>query len=302
MALWTEVADLARRQHGLVARRQLIKLGVPSASVSQHARHAGWQQPHRGVYALPGSVPSLERDTMAAVLALGDKAMASHLTAARLHGIVTLRPPVIDVLLPFERRGRLMEGVHVTRTRTLKPSDRCRVHGIPCTALTRTIIDAATVLEPPGIRALVIDARQQRKLDLGRVARRLLDVGPLRHSGELRRILVELDQSGVESVLEEHARAELAAAEVPAPHPGPYPVRAGGRTVHIDIAWPDRKVGVEVDGYGGHAGRESMDKDHRKQNALILEGWTILRVGWDRLTADPTGFANEVRAVLSSAV
>lgn len=302
MAHWTEVADLAQRQHGLVARRQLIKLGVPSASVSKHARHAGWRQVHRGVYALPGAMPGHELDVMAAVLALGDSAMASHLTAAHLHGIVRLLPPVIDVLLPFTQRGRHLDDVHVSRTRTLKPGDRCLVQGIPCTTLPRTIIDASTVLEPPGIRALVIDARQRRKFDLGRVARRLLDIGPVRNSGELRRILMELDGSGVESVLEEQARAELAAAGVPVPRPGPHPVRAGDRIVHVDIAWPDRRVGVEVDGYGAHAGREAMDKDHRKQNALVREGWTILRVSWDRLATDPAGFAAEVSAVLSAAV
>lgn len=302
MALWTEVAQLAGRQHGVVARRQLIKLGVPSSSVSQHARHAGWRVTHRGVYALPGAVASHDQDVMAAVLALGDRAMASHLTAARLHGVVSVRPPVIDVLLPFECRGRLMEGVHATRTRTLRPADRCVVKGIPCTTLPRTIIDAATVLEPPGIRALVIDARQQRSLDLGRVARRLLDIGPVRHSGELRRILAELDRAGVDSVLEEEARTALDEAGIPPPHPGPYRVRAGDRMVAIDIAWPSRKVGVEVDGYGGHASRAAMDKDHRKQNALILEGWTILRVGWDRLAADRKGFAAEVAAVLATAM
>lgn len=302
MALWTEVAELARRQHGLVARRQLVKLGVPSASVSKHARHAGWRQTHRGVYVLPGAVMDHEQEIMAAILRLGENAMASHLTAARLHGLVQLRPPVIDVLLPFECRGRVVPGVHVTRTRTLKPADRCLVSGIPCTTLPRTIIDAATVLEPPGIRALVIDARQRRSLDLGRVARRLLDIGPIRHSGELRRILVELDASRVDSVLEERARAALRNAGVPAPYPAPYPVQAGGWEVEIDIAWPDHKVGVEVDGYGGHAGRESMDKDHRKQNALILAGWTILRVGWDRLAVDRQGFAAEVEAVLAAAM
>lgn len=296
------MAALARRQYGLVARRQLIQLGVPSASVSKHARHAGWRQAHRGVYALPGAADSHDHDVMAAILALGDKAMASHLTAARLHGIVTMRPPVIDLLLPFESRGRQIPGVHITRTRTLTPADRCLVRGIPCTTLPRTIIDAATVLEPPGIRALVIDARQQRSLDLGRVARRLLGIGPVRHSGQLRRILVELDALVVDSVLEEAARAALKDAEVPPPYPAPYPVRAGGRTVRVDIAWPEQKVGVEVDGYGGHAGREAMDKDHRKQNALILEGWTILRVGWDRLAADREGFASEVAAVLATAM
>lgn len=299
MGGWKDVAELAQRQHGLVARRQLLALGIARSTIPEHAKRHGWDRPRRGVYRLPGTAASFEQDVLAALLAVGEDALASHLTAAYLHGVLSLRPPVVDILLPYRQRAPKLLDVHVTRSRTLRTADRCIVGGIPTTTLPRTMIDAATVLEPPGIRSLLIDARQRRRLDLSRVARRLLDVGPVRNSGELRRIIEELAPGRVDSVLEEAVRRLLGKARLSPPHPAPFPVQIGARRVELDIAWPDRKVGIEVDGYGSHADRRAMDLDHRKQNAVVLQGWQLLRVGWDRIAQDPDGFAAEVAALLS---
>ena len=72
-----------------------------------------------------------------------------------------------------------------------------------------------------------------------------------------------------------------------------------GRMIHIDIGWPEAKIGIEVDGFAYHASRRDLDRDHRRANALALAGWIILRVGWDRLERDPAAFADEVRDLLA---
>lgn len=300
MVLWREAAKIAARQHGVIARRQLLSLGIPSASIALHAEREGWRAVHRGVYALGGTAATFHQAAAAAVLAAGEVAVASHLTAGYLHGIVPLQPQVIEVLLPASCQSRKLEGVRVTRSRTLRRGDRCLVSGIATTTLPRTVIDLATILEPPEIRSIVIDARQSRRLSLRRVAKRLLDVGPLRNSGELRRIVWELDHRMVDSVLEEYVRDLLRAAGLPLPEPGPYAVRLGDRTVAVDIAWPEVKVAIEVDGYGYHSSRSAMDRDHRKQNALVLQGWKVLRISWDRVHRDPDGFVAEIAALLAT--
>ena len=68
--------------------------------------------------------------------------------------------------------------------------------------------------------------------------------------------------------------------------------------MELDIAWPARRIGIEVDGFGSHADRRAMDVDHRKQNAVVLRGWRLLRVGWDRIATDADGFIDEVAALL----
>lgn len=302
MVDWTAVATLASRQHGVVARRQLLELGVSGRTLAHRVEAGGWKLAHRGVYVLPGAADSFEQRTMAAVLANGPVALASHLTAAYLYGLLPGPPPVVDVLLPAACRSRKLPDVHVTRSRTLCARDRTAVGAIPATSPARTIIDLASVLEPPGLRAMVIDARQRRVVTMARILTRLADLGPVRGSGDLRRILWELDAERCDSVLEARVRQLLRKAGLPRPEPAPVPVRAGGRTLHVDIGWPQQRVGLEVDGFAWHQDRRALDRDQRRHNALVLVGWKVLRVGWGRLEEDTAGFLRELRLLLTGNV
>ena len=65
----------------------------------------------------------------------------------------------------------------------------------------------------------------------------------------------------------------------------PLPVREHrpflDRRFRCDLAWPDRKLAVEVDGgellHGRHNRAQGMASDCEKQNLLVLEGWACLR-------------------------
>lgn len=51
-----------------------------------------------------------------------------------------------------------------------------------------------------------------------------------------------------------------------------------GRAFRIDIALPELRIGIEVDGYSHHA--KTLDgflNDRRRQNQLVLAGWNMLR-------------------------
>jgi very-short-patch-repair endonuclease len=55
-----------------------------------------------------------------------------------------------------------------------------------------------------------------------------------------------------------------------------------GRRWRFDLAWPDRKLAVEVEGGTWVAGRHSrgagMESDMEKYNLAALDGWKVLRV------------------------
>lgn len=77
----------------------------------------------------------------------------------------------------------------------------------------------------------------------------------------------------------------------------------------IDFAWPDRKIGVEIEGLTWHAGRHTrgsgFEKDCEKYGEAVILGWRILRVTADmvvdgraiemtrRLMGDQTGETSE---------
>lgn len=50
------------------------------------------------------------------------------------------------------------------------------------------------------------------------------------------------------------------------------------RKWRLDFAWPDLKVGVEIDGFGfGHQAQQCMAEDNEKANAAVELGWRVLR-------------------------
>jgi very-short-patch-repair endonuclease len=69
----------------------------------------------------------------------------------------------------------------------------------------------------------------------------------------------------------------------------------------IDLAFPDRKVAVEVDGWAWHVDAERFASDRRKQNALVRAGWVPLRFTWHDLAARPARVLADVRAALAAA-
>ena len=50
-----------------------------------------------------------------------------------------------------------------------------------------------------------------------------------------------------------------------------------------DAAWPDLKLAVELDGRAAHSTPRAFERDRRKQNALVLEGWTVLRFTYNQI-------------------
>ena len=99
------IAELAARQHGLVARRQLLALGIGRGAIDSRILRRRLHPVHRGVYALtPAPLERLAR-WMAAVLAGGERAVLSHWSAASLW---RLRPgvgPRSHVTSPRSRRS-----------------------------------------------------------------------------------------------------------------------------------------------------------------------------------------------------
>ena len=122
-----EIADLAERQHGVVARRQLLELGLGRDAIRGRVASGRLHRMHPGVYAVGHQVVSQKGRWMAAVLACGAGAALSHRSAAALWGIATFRG-AIEVTSPRSTRSRGAIRRHCARL----PSDEVTVRdGIP---------------------------------------------------------------------------------------------------------------------------------------------------------------------------
>lgn len=71
-------------------------------------------------------------------------------------------------------------------------------------------------------------------------------------------------------------------------------VRCFGRRYFIDIAFPDHKLAIEIDGRIHQQDRTMFESDRRRQNHLVLQGWWVLRFTWEMLSSEPDEFIETV--------
>src|SRR5687767_3819549 len=96
------LAELARRQHGVVSRAQVLTLGFGTSAVAEWVARGRLHRLHRGVYAVGHRSLTRNSHFMAAVLACGEKAALSHFSAAVLWGMLNSEGK-IHVTAPGDR-------------------------------------------------------------------------------------------------------------------------------------------------------------------------------------------------------
>ncbi|HZO05067.1 MAG TPA: type IV toxin-antitoxin system AbiEi family antitoxin domain-containing protein, partial [Solirubrobacterales bacterium] len=131
------IADLAKQQHGVVARRQLLDLGMSRHAIDGRLARGSLHQFHLGVYVVGARRISRRGRWMAAVLACGPGAVLSHRAAGCLWGVL---PPGFDrpeVTVPSGRRARRL-GI-VCHEADIAADEVTEIDGIPVTSIFRTL-------------------------------------------------------------------------------------------------------------------------------------------------------------------
>lgn len=280
------IATLAGRQHGVVARFQLLEAGLTSGMVKRRVRAGRLQPIHRGVYlrgSLVGPLEPPRARAMAAVLACGTGAVVSHESAARLWDL--LRPgrarTPIHVTVPGADRGR-RPGIRPHRVAALPDIDLTVVEGIPVTAPARTLVDLAASVRPRTLEQVM--ARAERK-QLVRV-QDLEAVLARRRGRRGTRLLLELLESRDSPALTRSAAEERFLALV---RKGALPEPETNLTLdrfEIDFLWRSERVVVEVDGFAHHGSRRMFENDRRRDARLASLGFRVVRVTWRQLAGE----------------
>jgi Transcriptional regulator, AbiEi antitoxin len=179
---------LVKRQHGVVAHRQLRELGLGRSSIRWRVKSGRLHPVRRGVYAVGRPETSQHGRWVAALLACGPEAVLSHGSAAALWGIGSEPRRLIEVSLPPGRRSRHPD-IRAHRRTTLRPEEVSEHEGVTVTSPIRTLIDLATVLTPARLERAVNEADK-----LERVRADVLYAALDHHRGEpgvgsLRRLL-----------------------------------------------------------------------------------------------------------------
>lgn len=233
----------------------------------------------------------------AALLRLGASAL-SHQSAARVHGIELLQDDgTRHLTVPLSWSHARLDGWVVTRADV---EVQHRDDGWRVTTPLRTLADLSRVLSLQRAVAAADSAVRTGLVTVPDLLDLLLGARG-RGAGRLRAVGRHVDPlSG--SVVESAARVELWLAGLPPPVLQHEVRTEHGRLVaRVDLAWPQQRLLVEVDGFAFHSDRLAYRRDREKMNDLERLGWRVLRVTWEDVVLRPHAFVELVAACLASA-
>jgi very-short-patch-repair endonuclease len=276
------LATRAEQTHGVFRVEHASVVGLSRNQIEWRIASGRWIEARYGVYRIAGVPRSWHGDLIAATWAGGVRAVASHRSAAALHGLPGGRRSLIEITCPRWRRAR-HAGLVVHETKVLSADDTTVVAGIPVTTPARTLFDLGGCYRA-GMVELALEHCLDRGLvtldELDRLVRRLSRRG--RPGGPALRQLLEArspDRRPTQSVMETKLLQAIRAYGLPEPE-AQFEVWAGGAFVgRVDFAYPEARVAIEYDSDEHHSGRLAIRRDRARRHELIAVGWLPIDVG-----------------------
>jgi hypothetical protein len=273
-----QLGTIAQRQHGLVDREQA--LGAVRRGALEHALRSGHlERVRRGVYRFAGTPETWEQQVLAACLAGGPTTVASFRTAAALWDLEGFPRLELEATVSRARRARL-PGVVVHQSEVWGSAHVARRSGIPVTSIARTLCDLTAVTRPWIVERAVDQALRRRLVTVRRLAATYEALaGRGRRRSTIMRKILEHRLPGYEpgeSAPEQRIADLLVRSGLPRPVQQ-HRVRIGNRSARIDLAYPERCIAIEYDGWDFHGNRSAFDEDRARGNDLVLLGFQLLR-------------------------
>ena len=296
--------DRAERQYALFTLAQAARCGVSPKVVYRRVLHGRYVPEQPGVFALAGAPESWERSVLAACLAAGEGAVASHRTAARFWRLLDDHDDRIELTVPRRRLPRT-HGATIHRSTDLDAEYTTVRKRIPVTNPLRTMVDLGAVLSPDAVEdALDAGLAWPSLFSVAAVEATLNELAGRGRSGSgvLRKVLEErtLGDAVSDSKLEKRMAKLLRRAGLPkAVFHHVVCTPAGLFLAEVDFAYPDIKLAIEVDGFGVHGTPRAMAKDFVRQNGLVPFGWRVLRFTWRQVTRQSDLVAETIGAALT---
>lgn len=294
------------RDHGLSEqrlRRTDLRRVTHGAHRERHGPVTAWSS--LGYPEPPVPYPPEE----AAVVVKRARAVASHLSALRLHGLPV--PPWLrddgrlHVSRPHRKGASVRCGV-ASHARTVPPEDVVLVHGIPVTSLERTWADLASLLPPRMIDPLVVagdaavkrpwspEGRQEPRTTVVRLRAALDRAGRFKGVRAAREAL-ELIRVGADSPRETDMRLAIVHAGLPEPELQLVLDPSLPVSPDADMGYRRWRLVLHYDG-GHHDDPDQRQRDQWRNDGWARAGWAQIWAGLDDGRDDYQRVLTEIRA------
>ncbi len=296
------LAAQAASQHGVLSLGQLESLGISASGVRNRAASGRLHRVHHAVYSLaPPSLLTLDGRYMAAALACGPDAVISYRSAAALLELRRTERSNIDVTIPG-RSPRKHAGIDLHRSTTLRPEDTTQIRSIPVTTIARTMLDLSQVVDRRGVERACNQAEINDALDLDAMLDQIDHNSARAASRRLRAALNDhyLGATPTWSELEERFLRMCRVNHLPQPEVNVWidPGDDDPAMVRADFVWREHRLVVETDGHRTHRTHLAFEHDRRRDQRLIVAGWTVIRTTWIQVTRRPEQVAATIASLI----
>jgi very-short-patch-repair endonuclease len=289
-----DLDERATANHGVISA---VTSGLGRSSWYRAIRSGQLEQLHPGVARLHGTPDTPEQRIMAALLAVGMPALASHRSAAHLWGIARPATDPVDVIITGRRRLPTLAGVVIHRPKDLERLRPQRRENIACTNILRTLLDLGAV-DGPAVVDAVGHALANHRITLA-----TLESVVVQHSEHGRAGIVALrnavdawaiDRKPADSLLEATMQRLVVRYRLP---PVEFHPVIGG--FEVDFRVIGTRVLLECDGWAYHGlQRDTFERDRERDAALIADGWVVFRFTYRAITSRPADTARRIAAAV----
>jgi predicted transcriptional regulator of viral defense system len=233
--------------------------------------------------------------------AVGRDAVASHHSAALIHGINLLSQPRDTVTLtrpPAKRSSRLRSDGIVFHTADLPPNHMTSRYGLLVTTVPRTIIDLARTSP---FREAVVAADSALQAELTSKAELAFVVGACQRWPGIQqaRQVIEFSDERAESVLESCARVAFAEAGLEPPELQ-VTILGPSWSFRVDLCWPEHRVIAEADGLAKYGTRKDLVEQFKRDRLLRDAGYQVIHFTWHELMNTPEVVIGRIRVAIAA--
>ena len=289
-------------QSGIVARRQVLQLGLHRADVQRLVRRRELVPVHTGVYVDHTGPLTWQQRAWAAVLACEPAGLALE-SALRAHvgpGSRHDEQGPIHVLIGRHRRLVAPSGVELHRVADLERRIQWSA-APPRDRMESAVLDIALRAgDRMGCLAALSDAVQSRRTTADRLAREMESRSRVADRAWLRQVLDDI-ATGACSALEHGYLTRVERAHALGQGRRQMRDRVAGLLVYRDVEYvcgDGSKLVVELDGRLHHDTARQRDRDLDRDLATAAGGSRTVRLGWGQIFSRPCRTAAQLAPLL----
>lgn len=281
--------------------------GISRSQLRTLARSGALVRTRHGVYATKPAMEKAAADprlahtlhVLSALLVVRGDAVASHHSAALIHGLEILNPPPADVveLTRSRDRNRAAYKNVVFHCGKLPPRHVMKRLRIPVTTIPRTVVDLGRTL--PFVDAVVVaDAACRAGLTKSEFEP-VLDACVGWPGVERARRAIDFADPNAGSVFESCLRVFLQEWGFGKPETQ-VTIVAGGSSFSVDFMYREQRTIIETDGMFKYKDEKDLRKLYKRDQLLRDAGYKIVHVSWQEAFYQPQVVIDRIRKAFAA--